>query len=67
MTIYLLIINIITIIFNYQKNNNNIKLLYFSFVKKLPNTYLDTIYNQVNDLVNEIVNYANYRGNTTII
>lgn len=47
--------------------NNNTKLLYFSFVKKLPNTYLDTIYNQVNDLVNEIVNYANYRGYTTII
>lgn len=47
--------------------NNNIKLLYFSFMKKLPNTYLGTIYNQVNDLVNEIVNYANYRGNTTII
>lgn len=47
--------------------NNNTKLLYFSFVKKLPNTYLDTIYNQVNDLVNEIVKYANYRGYTTII
>lgn len=47
--------------------NNNIKLLYFSFIKKLPNTYLDTIYNQVNDLINEIANYANYRGYTTTI
>ena len=45
---------------------NNIQLLYFSFLpsKMLPKQYLDTIYNQINELINIIQNIINkYENN----
>lgn len=38
--------------------NNEVKLFYFSKEKELPNDYLDTIYSNNNDLINEINKYG---------
>ena len=38
--------------------NNGIKLFYFSKEKEVPNQYLDTIYSNNNDLINEINKYG---------
>ncbi len=38
--------------------NNGVKLFYFSKEKELPNDYLDTIYSNNNDLINEINRYG---------
>ena len=38
--------------------NNGIKLFYFSKEKELPNDYLDTIYNNNNELLREIIRYG---------
>jgi hypothetical protein len=33
---------------------NNIKLFYVSFIKKIPQIYLNKIYTDINDLIHEI-------------
>ena len=40
-------------------DNNNVKLFYFSKEKKIPKEYLDTIYSNNNELLNEIKKYDN--------
>ena len=39
---------------------NNLKLMYVSFEKELPKTYLDEIYNSENELIKNIKKYVNH-------
>ena len=36
--------------------NNNIKILYFTYEKEIPNTYYDKIYTNENELIKDIFN-----------